>query len=185
MRNKRFITLAALVCAALAAAGIAIAMPRSGDVSGASATFNATTVANSVVKTCSIKNGDTYAFTRAIYTGTAASSDARLNGPVTIKAVSILDQNTGVGAVVGDFKVDGASGAGAKGKIKASLSNGQLSGIVRLHVIHPGGEFLAGANGGFTGAGGFTNAQLGTGASTDSGTILSRGVCVKSIPLDW
>jgi hypothetical protein len=186
MRNKRYITLAAVACVALALAGIAIAkVAKSGDVSAASATFNATTVTNIVVKTCSVQGGDTYAFTRAIYTGTAVSTDARLNGPVTVKAVSILDQTTGVGAVVGDFKVDGAANAGARGKIKASLSNGLLSGIVRLHVIHPGGEFLAGANGGFTGAGGFTNASLGSGASTDSGTILSRGVCVKSIPLDW
>lgn len=185
MRNTRFIVLAALVCAALALAGIAIAKAKSGDVSPASATFNATTVSNNVVKTCSVKGGDTYAFTRAIYTGTAASSDARLNGAVTIKGVTILDQTTGVGAMVGDFKVDGAGNAGAHGKIKASLSGGQLSGMVRAHVGSPAGELFAGLNGGFTAAGGFTNASVGSGSSTDSGVVLTRGACVKNIPLDW
>lgn len=185
MRNKRFMALAVLVCAALTTAGLAIAAAKSGGVSAASATFNATTVTNNVTKTCQIKGGDTYAFTKATYTGAAVSSDARLNGPMTLKVQSILDQTTGVGALIGTFKVDGAKAAGANGKIEAALSGGMLSGYVRSHLGGPAGEFLAGLNGGFTGAGGFTNASLGAGDSTDSGVVLSHGACVKTIPVDF
>lgn len=184
MRNKRFITLAALACVALATAGIAIAA-KSGGVSAASATFATATVSDSVTKTCSIAGGDTYSFTRATYNGTSTSTDARLNGPMTVKTVSILDVTTGIGAVVGNFKIDGAGHARAHGKIEGALAAGQLSGMVRAHVDKPGGELFAGVNGGFTQAAGFTAASLGAGSAADSGVVLFHGQCVKEIPLGW
>jgi len=185
MRNKKLVVVAALLCAALATAGIAIAKAKSGGIAPASATFSATSITKSVTKTCTINGGDTYALSHATYTGTATSTDARLNGPITINAWSIVDQTTGHGALVGHFKV-GAPTTHADGKLEASLSGGQASGMVRAHLHGPSGELFAGLNGGFTASGGFaTGSAFGSGSSTDSGVVLSHGACVHSIPLDW
>jgi hypothetical protein len=186
MRNKKLLVLAALLCAALATAGIALATVKNGVVAATSATFDATTVVNHVQKTCTVSGGDTYALSRATYKGAAASSDARLNGSLTIRGVSLVDQTTGVGAFVGTFSVHNGHGhPHALGRIKASLSSGQVSGMVRAHVGAPSGELFAGVNGSFTTSGGFSDASLGTGSSTDSGVVLSRGRCVRAIPLGY
>src|SRR5438093_2203178 len=89
MRNKRFFILAALLCAALATAGIALAVT-SGGTAAVSATFDATSVVKSVQKSCTVNGGDVYTYTRAVYKGTAVSSDARLNGPIRLAVQSMV-----------------------------------------------------------------------------------------------
>jgi hypothetical protein len=187
MRNKRFIVLATLVCVALASAGIAEAVLRSGGVAADSATFDATTVARGIQKTCRVNGGDTYTYTRAVYKGASVSGDARLNGKLVAHVQSMVDDTTGVGALLGDFQVntpgtDPVTPA-AYGHIEGSLSGGQLSGSLRGHVSKPWGELFAGVNGGFTANGGFTNANLGGGAAADTGVVLSYGACVHMIYL--
>ena len=183
MGNKRFIVLAALLCAALVTAGIAIATVKSGGVVGVSATFNATNVVKSVQRSCKVNGGDTYTYTRAVYKGTAASSDARLNGPIRLAVQSMVDDTTGIGALIGDYRIHGTAGAGAYGRIEASLSGGQTSGAVRGHAFKPWGELFAGLNGGFTASGGFVAANIGTGSGSDSGVLLQHGACVRTIYL--
>ena len=183
MRNKRFIVLAALGCAALATAGIAVAMVKSGGVAGVSATFDAQNVVKSIQKSCTVSGGDTYTYTLATYSGTATSSDPRLNGPFVVHAQSMIDNTTGVGAVIGDFRVRGPNHPDAYGRIEASLSGGQLSGSVRGHADKPWGELFAGINGAFTASGGFASDNLGSGSSADSGVILQHGACVRTIYL--
>ena len=183
MRNKRLIVLAALLCAALTTAGIAVAVVNSGGVAAVSATFDATNVVRSIQKSCTVNGGDTYTYTRAVYKGAAASSDARLNGPIRLAVQSMVDDTTGIGALIGDFSVNGAANPGSFGRIEASLSGGQASGSVRGHVRLPWGELFAGVNGGFTASGGFTGASLGAGSGADSGVVLSQGACVHVIYL--
>lgn len=184
MRNKKFLVIAALLCAALAMAGVAIAKAKSGAVTAASATFNATNVASEIQKTCTVSgSGDTYQFTRATYTGTAASSDSRLNGPITIKALSLVDATTGVGGLVGAYRIDGSTHGGSAGKIEAAISGGQATGAMRGHVAGPGGELFASLGSGFTGNGGFSNASVGSGSSSGAGVVLSQGACVHAIHL--
>ncbi|HEY2353513.1 MAG TPA: hypothetical protein VGH79_01265 [Gaiellaceae bacterium] len=183
MRNKGLIVLAALAVAALVTAGIAIATVKVGGVEGVSATLNATTVVKSVQKSCTVNGGDTYTYTRATYSGTAASSEARLNGPFVVHAQSMIDDTTGVGAVIGDFRVRGPGHPDAYGRIEASVSGGQLSGSVRGHAEKPWGELFAGINGAFTASGGFASDNLGSGSGTDSGVILQHGACVRTIYL--
>jgi hypothetical protein len=183
MRNKRFIVLAALLCAALATAGIAVAVVKSGNVAGVSATFNAQNVVKSVQKSCTVNGGDTYTYTRATYRGAAVSSDARLNGPFVVHAQSMVDDTTGVGAVIGDFRINGVSVHNTYGRIEASLSAGQASGSFRGHSTGPWGELFAGLNGGFTASGGFTLGNLGTGTGADTGVMLHPGACVRLIYL--
>ena len=183
MRNKRFIVLAAVLGAALVTAGIATAVLKSGGVIGVSASFNATNVVKSVQKTCKVNGGDSYTYTRAVYSGVAASSDARLNGPIVIRAQSMVDDTTGIGAVIGDYRIAAASGPGAFGRIEASLSSGQMSGAVRGHAPKPWGELFAGLNGGFSASGGFSGANVGAGSGAASGVLLQHGACVRTIYL--
>jgi hypothetical protein len=185
MWNKRFIVLAALIGAALVTSGIAMAVLRSGGVSADSATFNAQSVVRGIQKSCTVVGGDTYTYTRATYKGAAVSSDLRLNGPVVIHAQSMVDDTTGVGAVLGDFRVGNpfAGKPGTYGKIEGSLSAGQISGAVRGHAYKPWGELFAGLNGGFTANGGFSAVNLGTGSGADTGVVLSYGACVHLIYL--
>ncbi len=182
MKSKRFIVLAALVCAALATAGIALAV-KSGGVIGVSATFNANSVVKSVQKSCKVNGGDTYTYTRATYKGASASADSRLNGAITIWAQSMVDDTTGIGAVIGNYKIDAASGPGAFGRIEASLASGQMSGAVRGHAPKPWGELFAGLNGSFDASAGFSGANVGTGSGAASGVLLQHGACVRTIYL--
>jgi hypothetical protein len=183
MRNKRFIVLAALVCGALVSAGIAAGVIRSGGVSADSATFNATNVVKSVQNSCKVNGGDTYTYTQAVYRGTAVSSDARLNGRIRLAVQSMVDDTTGVGALIGNYWVHGGVNPGSFGRIEASLSSGQMSGSIRGHVLLPWGELFAGVNGGFTASGGFSNANVGTGSGDDTGVVLSHGACVHVLYL--
>jgi len=182
MRNKRFFVLAALLCAALATAGIALAVT-SGGTAAVSATFDATTVVKSVQKSCSVNGGDTYTYTRAVYKGTAVSSDAHLNGPIRLAVQTMTDDTTGVGAILGAWRINADPNPRAAGLIEASLSNGQLSGGVHGHEAAPWGQLFGGVNGGFTASGGFTGASIGAGAGADSATVLTPGACVRALYL--
>ena len=104
-------------------------------------------------KSCTVNGGDTYTYTRAVYKGTAASADSRLNGAITIHAQSMVDDTTGIGAVIGQYNIVDASAPRAFGRIEASLSSGQMSGAVRGHAPKPWGELFAGLNGGFDASG--------------------------------
>jgi hypothetical protein len=183
MRNKRLIVFAALLCAALATTGIALAVT-SGGVSGVSATFDATNVVRGIQKQCTVTGGDTYTYTRAVYKGAAVSSDARLNGPIRLVVQSMVDNTTGIGAMLGTFAVNnGAGNPGMSGRVEAALSAGQLSGMARGHVANPGGALFAGVNGGFSAGGGFTGVSIGAGSAADSASVISPGACVRTIYL--
>jgi hypothetical protein len=184
MKGKKYFVVAAILCAALATAGIAVAKAvKSGGVIGVSASFDATNVVKSVQKTCKVNGGDSYTYTRAVYSGNAVSADPRLNGAITIRAQSMVDDTTGIGALIGDYKIAAASGPGAYGRIEASLSSGQMSGAVRGHAPKPWGELFAGLNGSFSASGGFSGAGIGSGSGVSSGVLLQHGACVRTIYL--
>ncbi len=185
MSRKRLALLALPVVAALAAAGVAIAASSSGAQS-ASATFSATTVSNAKVVSCSVNGGDTYAATVATYKGTASSSDGRLQGDVTIRARSLVDTSTGLGRLVGVFRIKSADGNTAAGKIDAALDNGQASGLVAGRVRNPGGRIVLTLSAPFDAAGGFSSGSLGQGSVAGAGVVLSAGCKVgKAHPLRW
>ena len=95
---------------------------------GGSATFDATSVSQHSLTTCSVNGGDTYQATRATYTGTSSSSDPRLAGAITIRAWSLVDTTNGVGHVYGLWRIRGAK-ANAHGTLNAALSGGKASGL--------------------------------------------------------
>ena len=186
MSRKLLLLVGLPVVAALAAAGVALAAVSSG-AHAASATFAATTVSKSKLVTCSVNGGDTFASTIATYTGTASSSDARLDGALTIRAQSLVDATTGLGRVTGDFRIANASGdVTTHGSIDAALDNGQASGLLSARMSDPDGRLVATLSAPFDPATGFASGSLGTGSVNGSGVVLSGACHAGHVhPLRW
>jgi hypothetical protein len=179
MGRKRVWVLAAAVCIALAAAGLAAAHRGATAVQSATATFDATSVSNEYQVTCTVTGGDTFQATRATYTGTATSTDPRLAGALTVRAWSLVDTSNGVGHVYGIFRIKGTN-AGAHGTLNAALSNGNASGIARGFVRGPWGRLVASLGGTFGPSIGFSD-SLGS-ATAGAGFIRSGRWCH---PANW
>jgi hypothetical protein len=174
MSRRRLWILGAAVLAALAAASIAAAHRGAVAVQAATATFNTATVSQKYEATCSVNGGDTFEATRATYTGTAASSDPRLAGVLTIRAWSLVDTTSGVGHVFGIFRIKGAA-TRAHGTLNAAISGGKASGLARGFVKGPWGRLVASLGGTFDPNAGFSG-SLGSG-NTGAGFIRSGRWC--------
>jgi hypothetical protein len=182
MSRKRIALLALFAAAALAAAGIATAgRSRGPSVQAAAATFSAT-VARSHEATCSIDAGDTYKVTVATYTGTASSSDPRLDGALTIRARSLVDTTTGLGHVYGVFRIR-ATGGRSHGVINAALSNGNAVGLARGVVRHPSGRLVASLGASFDPATGFGSGSIGGSGNLDAAGVIRSGPWCSSVHL--
>jgi len=177
MSRKRLLSFAVpTTIAALAVVGVALAGAGGPGEQAASATFTATTVSNAHLTTCSVNGGDTFASTLATYSGTASGSDPRLDGALTIHAVSFIDTNTGLGRVVGTFRIKPDSGQGSVGTINAAVTNGNANGAVNARLVGPPiGRMIATFTSPFDPASGFSSASLGTGSVTASGVVVSGG----------
>ncbi len=172
MSRKRLSLFVLLAVTALAGAGVAAAGHRAPSVQAASATFDATTVTQQSLVTCSVNGGDTFQATRATYTGTAASSDPRLAGALTIRAWSLVDTTNGVGHVFGLWRIRGTH-TNAHGTLNAALSGGKASGLVRGYVRGPWGHLVASLGAGFDPTAGFSSGSIG--ASTPGAGFLRSG----------
>jgi hypothetical protein len=177
MSRKRLLLFALpAVVAALAVAGVALAGAGGPGEQAATATFSATTVAHARLSTCSVNGGDTFASTLGTYTGTSSGSDARLDGTLTIHALSFVDTNTGLGRIVGTFRVKPASGPGAVGAIDAAVTSGNANGAVTARLQGPPiGRMVATFTSPFDPATGFSSASLGTGSVAAAGVVVSGG----------
>jgi len=189
MSRKRLFLLAPLATAALAAAGVALAGGGT-QAQTVSATFSATTVQNARLTTCTVNGGDTFATTLATYTGTATSSDARLDGTFTIRADSLVDTNTGLGRVVGVFRIQGGNGVGAYGSLNAAVAGGTANGSVIANVRGPDGRFFATLTSPFDPAAGFgasSAGSIGAGTTPGTGVLVSGLSCHQwhKYPLRW
>ena len=189
MSKKRLLLLAPLAVAALAAAGVAVA-GGGAHAQTTSASFSATTVSNARLTTCTVDGGDTFATTIATYTGTATSSDPRLNGTFKVRAVSLLDTNSGLGRVVGVFHIRNAAGLGARGSINAAVADGNAKGSAVATVHNPGGRLFATLTSPFDPEAGFgasSSGSIGTGTSAGSGVVVSGLSCHQwhRYPLRW
>jgi len=189
MSRKHLLLLAPLALAALAATGVALAAGGP-NAQSASATFKATTVSHAKLTTCTINDSDTFASTLATYTGTATSSDARLNGTIAIRAASLVDTDTGVGRVVGVFRIRNANGVGSHGSINAVVSNGDATGAAIGRVNAPAGQLATTLSSPFDPAAGFgvsSSGELGTGTAAGTGVVLNGPFCRQwhKHPLLW
>ncbi len=190
MSRKRLLLFALpAIVAALAVAGVALAGAGGPGEQAASATFTATTVSHSRLSSCSVNAGDTFVSTLATYTGTASGSDARLDGALTIHALSFVDTNTGLGRVVGTFRIKPDSGPGTVGAINAAVTNGDANGAVTARLEgRPIGRMVATFTSPFDPATGFSSASLGTGSVGAAGVVVSGGSWCRPWhrhPLRW
>jgi hypothetical protein len=157
---------------ALAVAGFALAHGGGpGSVQAASATFDAATVTNLHSGTCTGADG-TYTRTKATYTGTSLSTDARLDGTLTVKALTLYNSTTGLGVVQGRFRVDNADGHTA-GKFMAVDTSGSLDGFVGGWSMGPHAGLVGSLTATFDPATGFSEGQLGTGSSNNAAVFVS------------
>jgi hypothetical protein len=189
MSRKRLVLFVLLVVAALSAAGVAYAY-RNTQAQAASATFSATTVTNAKLTTCAVNGGDTFATTLAKYTGTATSSDPRLDGAFTIRAESLVDTANGLGRVAGVFRIQGANGVGAHGSLNAAVSGGDANGSLIANVHGPSGRIFATLTTPFDPAAGFgasAAGSIGTGTVPGTGVVISGLSCHQwhKYPLHW
>jgi hypothetical protein len=177
MRNLILVTASAL---ALSTAGIAVAHGFGGrTIAPASATFAATTANNLKTVTCTGSDGDTYASTRASYSGTAVdSSDPSLNGPLTFDATSLINTTTGYGTVSGQIQV-GSGGSSTDANFAGVVSNGAVVGLAQ-GGNHSSSQLVANVSAGFSATGGFTSGLVGGGTSPGYAVKLASGQCTST-----
>jgi len=132
-----------------------------------SATFDAGTVSELKTDTCTGADG-TYTRTRATYTGTATSTDARLNGPMTVRATTVYNGDTKLGVVGGHFRV-----GDTRGVFQAVDTDGTLAGFANGKSKSPRSGLLANLSATFDPATGFADAQLGGGSAPDTAVFVS------------
>jgi hypothetical protein len=172
------LTIAAIVIATLACAGIAVARDVDGGAQSATAvnaTFTATSVKSVDTHTCTTSTGKTIASTKATYTGTASGSPD-LTGAASIAARSTIDTSDGLGVVNGTLKV---------GKTEAHFSavydHGALAGTASGHGATPHVQLLANVSATFGTTTGFTGGKIG-GTSGGSAVELGPGGCETTSP---
>jgi hypothetical protein len=173
MTSKRLALLGLFVAAALGAAGVATAHRGAPSVQSVTATFNATTVSQRYLATCSVNGGDTFQATRAMYTGTATSADPRLAGALTIRAWSLVDTTNGVGHLFGTFNIKGTDRNQAHGTLNAAISGGTASGLARGFVRGRWGHVVASLGATFDPTPGFSSGSIGS--STAGAGFLRSG----------
>jgi hypothetical protein len=165
MSKKRLALLALIVAAALTVAGVAAAHRGAPSVQSVSATFDATTVSQHYLTTCSVNGGDTFQATRATYTGTATSSDPRLTGALAIRAWSLVDTTNGVGHLFGTFRIEGTGRSRAHGTLNAAVAGGKASGLARGFVRGRWGHIVASLGATFDPTAGFSSGSIGAGTA--------------------
>jgi hypothetical protein len=181
MHRKPLAALAAAL-SLLALAGIAFAQGGSpSSIQSTSATFMATTVAGSKSDTCTGTDG-TYTRTRARYTGTATSTDARLSGAIEVRANTVYNADTKLGVVDGSYRIKTAAGH-TNGHFRAVDTDGSLAGFADGNAAktEPHAKLLANLSASFDPATGFSAANLGSGNSTDTAVFVS-GKCPEPKP---
>ena len=166
MHRKPLAALAAAL-SVLALAGFAFAHgggPSS--LQAASATFHATTVSG--LKTATCTGADGYTRTSATYKGTATSTDARLNGPLTVRATTLYNADSKLGVVVGGFRV-----GKTRGVFQAVDSDGSLAGFANGMTRKPRSGLLANLSATFAPSTGFDDGSLGDGSAPDTAVFVS------------
>ncbi len=170
------LTIAAIVIAALASAGVAVAHDIEGGAQTATpvnASFTATSVTGADTRTCTTAAGKTIASTRATYTGTASGSPD-LTGAATIQARSVLNTTDGVGVVSGTLKI-----GKTQSHFNAVYDHGSVVGLASGHGAPPHVQLLGNVSATFSATGGFTNGRIG-GTSGGSAVELSPGGCAPA-----
>jgi hypothetical protein len=171
---RRILWLGVVGALALTAAGVAVAK-RAADAEKVSATFSAAATDKVRTHTCG-----TTQRVAGLFTGEAESSDARLDGPITLRVTSVYDTEDNVGVVQGRvrFSRDDEEGKGGA-SLHAVNENGTLHGVVIGGLREPGAHLVATFTADFAAAG-FTNGKVGTGGAGDNtGAVWAKKKCAE------
>ena len=170
-------SIAAIVIAGLASAGVAVAHGIEGGAQGATAvnaTFTATSVNSTATHTCTTASGKTIASTKGTYTGSASGSPD-LTGAARIEARSTLDTTDGIGIVSGTLRI-----GKTESHFNAVYDHGSVAGTASGHsATHQ--QLLANVSATFSATGGFVNGKIG-GSAGGSAVELVLGGCARTPP---
>ncbi len=154
------------------------------------AVVSATTVSNARLTTCTVPGGDTSATTPRHVHGHGDEHRRTPRRDVHDSHGELLDTTSGLGRVVGVFRIQGANGAGAHGSINAAVANGDANGSLVASVRNPGGRLFATLSSPFDPSGGFgvsPAGSVGTGTPAATGVVVSGVACHQwhRYPLRW
>lgn len=185
MSLSRRLRVAAAGAALAAFTSSAVAIAQTGPASSTlvSATFSADTSISSYTQTCTASDGNALTITEATYSGTASSSTAMLDGPLTISVRSVYDGTTSAGVVSGSLTIGSSpSSSSFFGTLRGVDANGSLQGI--LAGSGSGTQLLGNFSVSYSGSGFGSSASpgtIGTGAGSDTAIALGPG-CAPSMP---
>jgi hypothetical protein len=177
---KRTLILASAALVALVATGFAVAHGIDGTKSARSVagTFTTGTPSQFKTRSCTTSDGKALVATEGVYTG-AATGDADLTGPITLKARSLINSTDNIGVVSGTLRIDVASGGDTLAHFDTVYSGGQLAVIARGHAQDPHAKLLGNLSSAFnfSSTGGFGSGKLGGGTSGGAAVELGPGKC--------
>jgi len=176
----RRITIVALTCgAALAAAGIAVAVKASTGTNLVASSFTATTVERYNSRTCTGPDGQ-YEVVDATYRGSGTSSEPSLAGTVRIRIRSAYNTTKNVGWANGSLSFSNGADRGALG-FDAVDANGKLTGFVRGRVGQPAAALLGSFTADYS-KNGLQNGQIGGGGAEPNIAVLATKLCSGGPP---
>ncbi len=164
----------------LAAAGVAAANGIGHkSIKPLTATFTATSVSDVRTRTCTNADG-TWVLTSARYGGTATSTDADLNGPVTFAVESLINTGRNLGLLRGRGLV-AVSGPDTTFKLDAVYSAGKANGFLVGRAHNPWEHIVGNVSFDFSSAGGMTNGKLGDTAGGGAAVDVQPGPCRPAV----
>jgi hypothetical protein len=181
----RRLTLAIAALVALTAASIAVAHGIDGakTASAVSATFSAAPSGTVTTRTCTTTDNKTITIADGRYTGSATSSNAALQGGVTIRARSVINTTDNVGTVTGAYRIHVANGGDTVGAFTTVYDHGAIAGWTEGRAHAPAGRVLGNLSAAFSATGtGFQSGKIGGGTSAGSAVALGPTSCRPTSP---
>ena len=175
---RRVVVLGVCAAVGLTIAGVAVAWLTANGTSTVSATFSTTTAKGFKSRSCTGPDGQ-YQLIDAVYDGSSASAEGKLNGDARIRIRSVYNTTEKIGWANGWLRLDGAVT-----HFDAVNVDGKLTGLLRGR-IGGYGNLLATFTGDFS-ASGLANAQIGTGTFPSVALVTGKictGPAGKSVRL--
>jgi hypothetical protein len=178
MRKLTFLV-AALVALTATSYAVAHGIEGAKNAKAVAGTFTAT-AGSTTSRTCTTSDNKTIVVTDAKYTG-AATGDADLTGPITLRARSVVNTTDGVGTVKGSLRID-AAGRNTEASFSTVYDHGAIAGLAAGRAHESKTALVANLSAGFDPATGFTNGKLGGGTAGGSAVEVGIGGCKPSQP---
>ncbi|HZO50840.1 MAG TPA: hypothetical protein VFB26_11900 [Gaiellaceae bacterium] len=168
---RKLLVIGLAVAGLLGAAGVAVAHLTSDGVAPAAATFNATRAEHFSSRTCTGPDGQ-YQLLDAVFSGSAASGDARLAGDLRVRIHSVYNTTEKSGWATGWLKLRDSGAI----RFDAVNTNGKLTGFARGRLAEHVADVLGAFTADFSSAG-LANGQLGGGGSAPNVAVLAGRIC--------